>query len=85
MPLDYRTVAAVGALTLGLVTSPSGQIGSSATAAGDPTAATADGGAWFARRIRRIGPAFERSCSAGPRVQEQRTARLGNPLTSNAS
>lgn len=83
MQLDYRTVAAVGALTLGLVTAPSGQIGSSATAPRDPMQELLTEVRGLRAEIRRASDTSIRArlLVARLQVQEQRINTLGRQVT----
>jgi len=82
MQLDYRTIAAVSALTLGLVTSPSGQIGSSSTVAGDPMQQLLAEVRGLRAEIRHASDTSIRAqlLVARLQVQEQRITTLGRQL-----
>jgi chromosome segregation ATPase len=82
MQLDYRTVAAVGALTLGLVTAPSGQIGSSATPQRDSMQELLTEVRGLRAEIRHASDTSIRAqlLVARLQVQEQRINTLGRQL-----
>ena len=82
MQFDYRTVAAVGALTLGLVTAPSGQIATSATPPRDSMQELLTEVRSLRAEIRRASDTSIRAqlLVARLQVQEQRINTLGRQL-----
>jgi chromosome segregation ATPase len=82
MQLDYRTVATVGALTLSLVTTPSGQLGSSTAPARDPMQELLTEVRGLRAEIRHASDASIRAqlLVARLQVQEQRINSLGRQL-----
>ena len=82
MQLDYRTIAAVGALTLGLATAPAGQIGAPATPPRDAMQELLAEVRSLRAEIRRASETSIRAqlLVARLQVQEQRINTLGRQL-----
>lgn len=80
--LDYRTVVAVGALTLGLVNAPSGQLGSSTPPARDPMQELLTEVRGLRAEMRQASDTSIRAqlLVARLQVQEQRISTLGRQL-----